>query len=53
MDLSDGRVGAFVVDESGGPLDTVYAIFERQKNRLPLDELFDFAPRLGDEGEAA
>ena len=53
MDLGDGRVGAFVVNESGGPLDTVYAIFECQKDRFPLDESIDFAPRPGDEGEAA
>jgi ketosteroid isomerase-like protein len=42
MDLGDGRVGAFVVDESGGQLDTVYAIFERQEDRLLADEIIDF-----------
>jgi hypothetical protein len=53
MDLGDGRVGAFVVDESGGQLDTVYAIFERQDGRLLVDEIIDFAPRPGEEGEGA
>ena len=53
MDLGDGRVGAFVVDESGGQLDTVYAIFERQEDRLLVDEIIDFAPRPGQEGEGA
>jgi hypothetical protein len=53
MDLGDGRVGAFVVDESGGQLDTVYAIFERQDDRLLVDEIIDFAPRPGEEGEDA
>jgi hypothetical protein len=50
MDLGDGRVGAFVVDESGGELDTVYAIFERQEDRWLVDEIVDFAPRPGEEG---
>ena len=53
MDLGDGRIGAFVVDESGGQLDTVYAIFERQDDRLLVDEIIDFAPRPGQEGEGA
>lgn len=53
MDLGDGRVGAFVVDESGGQLDTVYAIFERQGDRLLVDEIIDFAPRPGEESEGA
>ena len=53
MDLGDGRVGAFVVDESGGQLDTVYAIFERQDDRLLIDEIIDFAPRPGEGGEGA
>ena len=53
MDLGDERVGAFVVDESGGQLDTVYAIFERQGERLLVDEIMDFAPRPGEENEAA
>ena len=53
MDLGDGRVGAFVVDQSGGQLDTVYAIFERQDDRLLVDEIIDFAPRPGEEGEGA
>jgi hypothetical protein len=53
MDLGDGRVGAFVVDESGGQLDTVYAIFERQDDRMLVDEIIDFAPRPGEEGEGA
>ena len=53
MDLGDGRVGAFVVDESGGQLDTVYAILERQGDRLLVGEIIDFAPRPGDEGEGA
>ena len=50
MDLGDGRIGAFVVDESAGELDTVYAIFERQDDRLLVDEIIDFAPRPGEEG---
>lgn len=50
MDLGDGRVGAFVVDESGGQLDTVYVIFERQDDRLLIDEIIDFALRPGGEG---
>jgi hypothetical protein len=50
MDLGDGQVGAFVVDESGGQLDTVYAIFEREGDRLLVDEIIDFAPRPGQEG---
>jgi ketosteroid isomerase-like protein len=50
MDLGDGRIGAFVVDESGGELDTVYAIFEREGDRLLVDEIIDFAPRPGEEG---
>ena len=49
MDLGDGRVGAFVVDESVGQLDTVYAVFERQADRLLVDEIIDFAPRPGEE----
>ena len=53
MDLGDGRVGAFVVDESGGQLDTVYAIFERQGDGWLVDEIIDFAPRPGEEGEGA
>ncbi len=53
MDLGDGRIGAFVVDESGGQLDTVYAIFERQEDRWLVDEIIDFAPRPGGEGEGA
>jgi hypothetical protein len=53
MDLGDGRVGAFVVDESGGPLDTVHAIFVRRKVRFLLDEIIDFAPRPGEEEEGA
>jgi hypothetical protein len=53
MDLGEGRVGAFVVDESGGQLDTAYAIFERQEDRLLLDEIIDFAPRPGAEVEGA
>jgi ketosteroid isomerase-like protein len=53
MDLGDGRIGAFVVDESGGQLDTVYAIFERQQDRWLVDEIIDFAPRPGGEGEGA
>ena len=53
MDLGDGRVGAFVVDESGGQLDTVYAVFERQDDRLLVDEIIDFAPRPGAEAEGA
>ena len=40
MDLGDGRVGAFVVDEAA-VLDTVYAIFERRKVRFLLDEIID------------
>ncbi len=50
MDLGDGRIGAFVVDESGGELDTVYAIFEREGDRLLVDEIIDFALRPGEEG---
>ncbi len=42
MDLSDGRVGAFIVDGSEGQLDTVYVIFVREGDRLLADELFDF-----------
>ena len=53
MDLGDGRVGAFVVDESGGQIDTVYAIFERQEDRWLVDEIIDFAPRPGEEEGAA
>ena len=51
MDLGDGRVGAFFVDESGGQLDTVYAIFEREGDRWLVDEIVDFAPRPGEETE--
>jgi len=53
MDLGDGRIGAFVVDQSGGQLDTVYAIFERQGERLLVDEIIDFAPRPGEESDGA
>jgi hypothetical protein len=50
MDLGDGRVGAFVVDQSGVQLDTVYAIFERQVDRWLADEIIDFAARPGEDG---
>ena len=51
MDLADGRVGAFVVDRSAGPPDTVYAIFERDGDRLLVDEVVDFAPVGDGEGD--
>ncbi len=53
MDLGDGQVGAFVVDKSGGQLDTVYAIFERQGDRWLINEIIDFAPASGRGAEGA
>ena len=50
MDLGDGRIDAFVVDESGGELDTVFAIFEREGDLVLVDEIVDFALRPGQEG---
>ena len=44
MELSDGRVGAIVVESVGGQQDAVYAIFERQGDQWVVDELIDFAP---------
>jgi hypothetical protein len=49
MDLDDGRVGAFVVESSGGRFDTVYAIFERDGDRLIADEIIDFVSLEEDE----
>jgi hypothetical protein len=43
MELPDGRVGAFVVDETGGEQTVVYAIFEEQDGTWRVDELIDFA----------
>lgn len=44
MALSDGRVGAIVVDRSGGQHDAVYVIFENQDGRWLAAEIIDFAP---------
>ena len=43
MELEDGRVGAFVVTTEDGTLSTVYAIFQRDGNRLLLDEIVEFS----------
>lgn len=51
MELSDGRVGAIVVDSSGGQQDAVYAIFAQEGDRWLVDEIIDFAP-VGDDQEA-
>ena len=51
MELEDGRVGAFIVSREAGQLDTVYVAFEWQSARLLADELIDFAPIGGEEGE--
>ena len=49
MDLADGRVGAIIVSREEGQLDSVYVAFERQGDRVLVDELVDFAPIGGDE----
>jgi hypothetical protein len=51
MDVGDGRVGAFVVDRTGGELSTVYVIFVREEGRLLADEVFEFTP--GEDGEGS
>ena len=45
MDLADGRVGAFVVDEEG----TAYVIFEQTGDRWLVDEVIEFS--FGEEDE--
>ena len=47
MDLGDGRVGAFVVDQEAGDYSTVYVVFERQGDRLLADELVEFGAQTG------
>jgi hypothetical protein len=53
MELSDGRIGAIVVESVGGQQDAVYAIFENQGDRWVVDELIDFAPAAEMEGEGS
>jgi hypothetical protein len=45
MELSDGRLGAIVVDRSLGQQDAVYVILEQQGGRWLVDEIIDFAVR--------
>ena len=51
MELPDGRVGAFAVDQEAGDYGTVYVMFERQGDRLLADELVEFALFGDEEGE--
>ncbi len=44
MELSDGRLGAIIVDRSMGQQDAVYVILEQQGDRWLVDEIIDFAP---------
>jgi hypothetical protein len=44
MELSDGRLGAIVVERSEGALDAVYITLENQGDRWLIAELIDFAP---------
>ena len=44
MELSDGRLGAIVVERTAGVLDAVYVIFENQGDRWLVAEIIDFAP---------
>ena len=44
MELSDGRLGAIVVERSEGALDAVYITLENQGDRWLVAELIDFAP---------
>ncbi|MBA2596053.1 MAG: hypothetical protein H0V00_05435 [Chloroflexia bacterium] len=44
MELSDGRLGAIVVDRSAGQQDAVYVIFENRGDRWLVAEIIDFAP---------
>jgi hypothetical protein len=51
MELPDGRVGAIAVERSEGGIDSVFLVLERDGDRLLADELIDFAPLGGAEGE--
>ena len=44
MELSDGRLGAIVVERSEGRLDAVYIMPGAQGDRWLIAELIDFAP---------
>lgn len=44
MELSDGRLGAIIVDRSMGQQDAVYVILEQQGDRWLVDEIIDFVP---------
>jgi len=50
MTLADGRVGAFVVDETEGEVANAYVVFEQEGDRLLVDEVIEFGAG-GDEGE--
>ncbi len=43
MLLEDGRVAAFVVDESEGPASSAYVIFEQDGDRWLVDEVTEFS----------
>lgn len=49
MLLDDGRVGAFVIDQTGGELATAYAIFEQVDGRWLVDQVIDFSGEGEDE----
>ena len=53
MQLSDGRIGAIVVESVGGQQDSVFAIFEHQGDRWVVDEIIDFAPSAESAAEAS
>jgi hypothetical protein len=53
MELSDGRVGAIVVESLAGQQDAVYAIFAQEGDRWLVDEIIDFAPVEEMEGEGS
>jgi hypothetical protein len=48
MDLSDGQLGAIVVENATGP-DAVYVIFANEDGRWLVDEIIDFVPAEGGE----
>ena len=50
MTLADGRIGAFVVDESEGTITNAYVVFVQEGDRLLVDEVVEFGAG-DDEGD--
>jgi hypothetical protein len=52
MNIADGRVGAFVVEQdSDGNYLTSYAIFQWEGDRLLVDEIIEFSEPAFEEEE--